>query len=171
VNLGELRPAAERWQLRFVRRLAHRPEKVWRALSEPEHLAAWFPTDIEGDRVTGAALTFVFRNGEGPTLGGTMLRCEPPFLLEMQWGEEETLRFDLAPDNDGTLLTFVNTFDALGKSARNAAGWHTCLDALQYELEGSPVPWAVGERAHEVHQRYVAAFGAEAATIGPPSEP
>src|SRR5215207_8345007 len=67
---GTLRRAGERWQLRFIRTLPYPPEKVWRALTEPEHLAAWFPSDIEGDRGAGAKLRFVFRNGEGPPSDG-----------------------------------------------------------------------------------------------------
>ena len=31
-----------RWRLRFTRTLEHPPEKVWRAITEPEHLAHWF---------------------------------------------------------------------------------------------------------------------------------
>ena len=54
-----------------------------------------------------------------------MLRYEPPALLEFRWGNDETLRFELQADGDGSLLTFVNTFDELGKGARDAAGWHT----------------------------------------------
>ena len=53
---GRLTQAGDRWQLRFERRLAHPPEKVWRALTEPEHLAAWFPSEIHGDREAGATL-------------------------------------------------------------------------------------------------------------------
>ena len=37
--------------LRYRRRLAHSQDKVWRALTEDEHVAGWFPTTIEGERV------------------------------------------------------------------------------------------------------------------------
>ena len=37
-----------RWQCASSAR-SHPPEKVWRALTEPEHLAHWFPTTIEGE--------------------------------------------------------------------------------------------------------------------------
>ena len=40
---GELEQLNDgRWRLRFTRALAHPPEKVWRAITEPEHLASWF---------------------------------------------------------------------------------------------------------------------------------
>jgi uncharacterized protein YndB with AHSA1/START domain len=164
--LGRLEPHGERWQLQFVRTLAHPPEKVWRALTEPEHIRAWFPADIEGERAAGAALRFVFREDEGPTLDGEMLVYDPPSVLEYRW-DKELLRFELRPNDDGaaTVLTFLNTFDDLGKAARDAAGWHACLDALACDLAGEPAP---EKRWAEVHPLYVEAFGPEAASTGPP---
>jgi uncharacterized protein YndB with AHSA1/START domain len=165
---GQLERTNGRLQLRFTRRLRHSPEKVWRALTEPGDLAAWFPTEIEGERAAGASLRFSFRHGEGPPMVGEMLRYEPPSVLEFRWGNDETLRFELQADGDGSLLTFVDTFDELGKAARDAAGWHTCLDILAYHLDGHPAPWTSGQRWQQVHPAYVERFGPEAATIGPP---
>ena len=48
--------------------------KVWRALTEAEHLAAWFPTTVEGDyAVAGAPLRFSFR--EVPLPANRRHRC------------------------------------------------------------------------------------------------
>src|SRR5712691_3484864 len=85
---GRLEPVGDRWQLHFTRRLPHPPEKVWRALTEPEHLAAWFPTDIEGERAAGAPLRFVFRDGEMPPVDGEVITYDPPSALELRWGDE-----------------------------------------------------------------------------------
>ena len=71
---------------------------------------------------------------------GEMLTFDPPARLEFRWGEER-LRFELAPEGDGCVLTFVNTFDDLGKAARDAAGWHVCLDVLGHYLAGETPPW------------------------------
>ena len=170
MSFGALEPDGERWQLRFERTLAHPPDKVWRALTEPEHLRAWFPSDIEGERRAGAPLRFVFRANEGPPIDGEMLVYEPPSVLEFRWGEE-LLRFELAADDGGgTQLTFVNTIDELGKAARDGAGWHACLDVLEYELRGEAAPWSPQERWADVHDGYVDRFGPEAATIGPPGQ-
>ena len=164
---GRLQAGAEgdAWELIFTRRLPHPPEKVWRALTEPEHLSAWFPADIVGERRVGAPLEFVFREDEGPTLPGELRVFEPCTLLEFTW-DDEVLRFELAPgDEGGTVLRFVNTFGELGKAARDATGWHVCLDALEVDLDGgtpSPGGW------DEIQPRYVAAFPPEASTIGPP---
>jgi uncharacterized protein YndB with AHSA1/START domain len=164
---GQLEQSGDRWRLRFTRKLTHPPEKVWRALTEPEHLAAWFPTDIEGERASGAPLRFRFRNGEGPTIDGQMITYDPHSVLEFQWGGGETLRFELRPDGDGTYLTFLNTFDQLGKASRDAAGWHVSLDALEDRLDGRTPASTPTERWRDVHQSYVERFGPEASTIGP----
>jgi uncharacterized protein YndB with AHSA1/START domain len=164
---GRLAADGERWQLEFTRRLPHPPEKVWRALTEPDLVSQWFPSDIVGERTEGADLRFRFRHGEGPELGGTMLRYEPHVLLEFSWAEE-LLRFELTPDGDGgTVLRFVNTFDELGKAARDAAGWHACLDILACRLDGTPPP---ENRWKEVSGHYTEAFGPEASAIGPPAD-
>jgi uncharacterized protein YndB with AHSA1/START domain len=165
---GQLEQTGGRWQLRFTRRLPHPPERVWRALTEPEHLAAWFPTTIEGERAAGAALRFAHRDAAAPPVEGRMLVYAPPSVLEFVWGDDETLRFEVTPDGDGSVLTLVNTFDQVGKAARDGAGWHACLDVLAHHLDGETPPWRPDERWAEVHGEYVARFGAEASTIGPP---
>jgi uncharacterized protein YndB with AHSA1/START domain len=166
---GQLERQGDRWALRFERKLAHPPEKVFAALSEPEHLRVWFPFDIEGERATGAPLRFVFREGEGPPFEGEMVAYEPPSVMELRWGGGETLRFEVRPDGDGSVLTLVNAFDEHGKAARDAAGWHACLDVLAAHLDGEdPPPFSPEDRWAEVHPEYVERFGPEAATIGPP---
>jgi uncharacterized protein YndB with AHSA1/START domain len=160
---GQLEQVGGRWRVRFTRRLAHPPEKVWRALTEPEHLAAWFPTTIEGDRAEGAKLRFSFPNGEAPAFDGELLAYRPPELLEFTWGPD-TLRLELRPDGDGTELVLLDTLEEQGKAARDAAGWHVCLDKLGAHLDGgtADTEWSA------VHPGYVESFGPDAATIGPP---
>jgi len=155
--------------LHFIRRLPHPPHKVWRALTEAEHVAAWFPTTVEGDTVPGAPLRFAFREMQLPAFDGTMLAFKPPELLEFSWGDER-LRFELVPDEAGTVLRLSASFAEVGRAARDAAGWHTCLDLLGYDLLGVPVPRQQDERWRVVHREYVARFGPEAATVGPPAE-
>jgi uncharacterized protein YndB with AHSA1/START domain len=153
-------------RLRFERTLAHPPEKVWRAIAEPEHLAHWFPTTIDGERAAGAPLTFTFPKGEAPPFDGQMLVFDPPRVMELRWGPD-TLRLELHPAEAGTLLILLDTLEELGKAARDGAGWHTCLDGLAAHLdhknrERARVAWS------EVHAVYAADFGPDATTIGPP---
>jgi uncharacterized protein YndB with AHSA1/START domain len=162
-RLGELSRAGDRWQLRFTRHLSHPPDKVWRAITEPEHLAAWFPQRIVGERTPGAKLRFV---GQGADFEGEVIAVNPPSVLEFTWGDD-LLRFELTPEGDGSVLVLTDTFDEQGKGARDAAGWHECLDLLERRLAGEePITW--GQRWSEVHPRYVDRLGPDASTIGPP---
>jgi uncharacterized protein YndB with AHSA1/START domain len=156
-----------RWRLRFTRTLAHPPEKVWRAITEPQHLASWFPTTIEGERAPGALLRFSFPAGQAPPFDGEMLAYEPPWLMELRWGTD-IVRLEVRSAEGGTELTLLDTLDERGTAARDAAGWHTCIDALEADLDSGPAVGKVMSRWSEVHPRYVEAFGPEAATVGPP---
>jgi uncharacterized protein YndB with AHSA1/START domain len=140
---------------------------VWRALTEPEHLAHWFPTSIEGERTAGARLRFSFAKAEAPPMDGAMLVYDPPRAFEMNWGPD-VLRFELRAAAGGTELTLLDTLEAQGKAARDGAGWHVCLDSLAAHLRGEDAQRSSPSRWKAVHPRYVESFGAEAATIGPP---
>ena len=176
---GTLEQVGGRWRLRFVRELRHPPEKVWRALTEEEHLAAWFPTTLEGELRPGAAgtaLEFRHRGHDFPPVTGELIACEPPRLLEFTWGfsgdpadAPESSRFELEPRGDGCVLTFTTTYDAVGKSARDAAGWHVCFDALGRHLAGEPTTGGDPSAWKPLNRRYAERFGPASATIGPPA--
>ena len=133
-------------RLRFVRRVPHPPAKVWRALTEPEQLAHWFP---------------------GGAIEGEVLERQEERVLEFRWGTD-LVRFELQPDGDGTQLTLLDTLEALGKAARDGAGWHVCLDELERVLDGTDSQASTSDQWRSVHPAYVDEFGPEAATIGPP---
>ena len=165
---GELLQRHGRWELRFSRELAHPVDKVWTAITSPEGLSAWFPFDVVGPREAGADLRFVFRAGEGPEFTGSMVEYEPKSVMELRWEGDETLRLELAEAGSGSVLTLINRFDEIGKAARDAAGWHACLDVLEGALSGE-AGIDSSERWQAVHPAYVSRFGPEAATIGPPT--
>ncbi len=155
--------------LRYRCRLAHSPEKVWRALTEDEHLAGWFPTTIEGARAAGSPLHYSFRQNEGDPFDGEMLVFDPPACMELRWADD-LLRFELMADGPGCVLSLTVTFPDRGKAARDAAGWHVCLEQLGFVCAGDPLPWQPPDRWRTVHPRYLERLGPEASTIGPPAE-
>jgi uncharacterized protein YndB with AHSA1/START domain len=162
---GKLEQAGAQWRLRFEHELAHAPEKVWRALTEHDHLQAWFPHTIVGEWTVGAPLRFQSKHGD---FDGEVLAFQPPTLLEFRWGPD-TIRFELAPaGGDRCTLTLLDTLQELGKAARDGAGWDACLEALADELDGRAGAGPSRERWAQVHPGYVEAFGPEASTIGPP---
>ena len=159
---GQLEHAGDRTRLRFTRSLNHAPDKVWRTLTEQEHLGAWFPDGSPvGDFVEGATLKF------GPDFTGKVITAEPPRILEFMWGDD-SLRFELRPDGRGTLLTFTDTFDDYGKAARDGAGWHACVENLAHVLDGTEPPADGAAHWREIYAEYQQRFGPEASTHGVP---
>jgi uncharacterized protein YndB with AHSA1/START domain len=180
---GTLEARADgKYVLRFERRLAHPPEKVWRALTEPDQLRQWFPTDIEGERKLGAKLLFVFRDDapraedmpellehDPEDLEGEYTEFDPPRLLAYTWGDED-LRWELEPTEQGCRLALTHTFDERSgiphpagprkKAARNAAGWDVCLASLETLLDhGSRHDDPSGDQPWErLYDRYVQKF-------------
>ncbi|ADB51803.1 SRPBCC family protein [Conexibacter woesei] len=142
--------------LRVERRVAHPPEKVWRAVTEPAELSAWFPSPVELDELrAGAEIRFV---GDGFGSAGTIAEVDPPRVFAFDW-EGELLRFELAPDGDaGCLLVFTHTFDDRAGAASFAAGWDACLDALDGLLDGIDPPAQPPEMS-AAHEAFVRRFG------------
>jgi uncharacterized protein YndB with AHSA1/START domain len=170
-DYGRLQLADGRATLVFRRHLAHPPAKVWRALTEPGHLDAWFPCTIEGERTAGSALQFSFKEMPGLKLDGEVLAWDPPRLFEFKWGTD-MLRFELAPEGDGCLFTLTDIFEEVGKGARDAAGWHVCLENLVDAVDDrEPGPERTsGHYWRTINARYQELFGPEASTEGPSQE-
>ncbi len=150
--------------LRIERRLAHRPEKVWRAVTEPDHLSQWYPFRVEElDLRVGGRIRF--DDGEGTSYGAVITELDPPRVFafsehapaSMTRESDDLLRIELRPDGDGCVLVFTHTFDDRPAAASYATGWYGCLDALGMLLEGKPVEWP--PMSVERYEAYVAAFG------------
>jgi uncharacterized protein YndB with AHSA1/START domain len=151
--------------VRFERRLAHSPERVWRTVTETEELAKWFPArpEISGDRRVGARLQFVYPGAQEPPETGEILELDEPRLFAFSWrpgteGEPQVLRFELVPGGDGTRLVFTHELPK-PDSAKVAAGWELCLDDLELALAGSPRAEFPEGRWSELHEEYAANFG------------
>ena len=123
--------------LRFERRLAHPVEAVWRAVTDPAELEHWFPTTVEGDVRPGGRLRFEHRDGGHPPMEGEVTAMEPPSRFAFSWGDDQ-LDFRLEPADGGTgcVLRFTVVLDQREKAARDASGWHVCLDRLEAGLGG-----------------------------------
>jgi uncharacterized protein YndB with AHSA1/START domain len=135
---AEIRKEGEKWTLVVVRELRHRPEKVWRALTEPVHLAEWAPFDADRSLGVEGPVTLSTVGTPAPQISAsTVKRAEEPRLLEYDWGGG-TLRWELEATERGTRLRLWHGIDK-GFIAWGAAGWHICFDVLERALEGKPV--------------------------------
>ncbi|MGH8967490.1 MAG: SRPBCC family protein, partial [Actinomycetes bacterium] len=143
--------------LRMERWLKHPPDKVWKAVTEPERLADWFPGRIAPELREGGAVTFEFGDD------GAVTDLDPPRLIAYTWGDDH-LRWELHPDGDGTRLVLLHTFDDHYGAASFGAGWHTCIVALELALDGSP---GADPEVDDValHERLVAQFGLDTGTV------
>lgn len=164
-----LRTVDGRAVLRMERHLAHPPEKVWRAITEPAHLSQWYPfqvTQLE-PRVGGK---ISFDDGAGTTTEGAITEFDPPRRFAFTEDPGATmpregvnhLQIELYPEGDGCLLVFTHTFHDRPHAAANAAGWDLCLDAMAAVLDGKPA--AAPEDFVERHERYMKAFGLDQGT-------
>lgn len=71
--------------IRFERHLAYSVREVWGAITNPERLAEWwlpFDADITVDLREGGQMVFAATGDEPMTITCTILRVEPPMLLE-----------------------------------------------------------------------------------------
>lgn len=169
-DFGTLSKEGDLSVLHYRRELAQPRAKVWRALTEAKELEGWFPTTIEGALEPGSALVFSFRDMDLAPMHGKVLAVEAPGLLEFMWGDDR-VRFELSEDGEAsTVLAFTVWFPEHGKGARDGAGWHVCLDALDAVVAGRTLPEVEGQRWRQVHPEYVARLGPEASTLGPPQE-
>ena len=126
-------------RLRLHRRYRHPVERVWRAISDPDELAHWFPSDEPMQIVAS----------------------DPPRRLVATWFGDE-LRFELRPEGTGCVLVFTHTFADRDTAARTAAGWDRCFARLDAQLAGRPMSepeslalWLA------VHDRYAERFGVD----------
>ena len=133
--------------LSFRRHFDHPVNAVWAAIADPAHRAAWFGATTVDARPGGN----IEMDPDDPPvpanlkhMTGRILTWDPPAVFEHTWHQivvgEGAVRYDLAADGDGTLLTFTHR----GLSVPNATGFipgtHAYLDRLEAHLAGEPVP-------------------------------
>jgi len=140
----------ERWTVVFVRRLPHAPAAVWGALTDPDQIASWAPFTADRDLAKPGPATLTNMDGDdaADSTPAEVTQCEPPSLLEYTWGPG-LVRWELAPDGDGTLLTLRHTIDDRERLPMTAAGWHLCLAVADHLLAGDPIGPIRGQEAKE----------------------
>jgi uncharacterized protein YndB with AHSA1/START domain len=151
--------------LRFDRVIDHPRARVWRAVTEPDELEAWFPTAVVYEQRVGAPMQFDFGGQHGLDVWpGEVLEWDPPNVFAFAWADD-VLRFELSDEGEATRLVFTHSFaHEPGKEARDAAGWEACFEAFDALLDGTDDP-AVGDWARH-HDEHVELFG-ELALEGP----
>jgi uncharacterized protein YndB with AHSA1/START domain len=156
-SLGQF---VDRNTIRFVRRLNHSIERVWRAITDVDEVKEWFMTpkkiELRGDG------EFEF----GGALVGTISRYEPPRLIEFT-GREGGWRYELSEREGGCELVFVTWLpEGFSTGVRRPdtdgwdqpagpgthwpgmlRGWHGWLEVLEDYLEMDAAGTWAGQQA------------------------
>ena len=164
---AEVRKDGEKWTLVLVRELAHPPDKVWNALTDPEQLRAWAPFDSDQNLGTVGTAKLTTVGAPTPLVSETQVkRADAPKLLEFNWGGQD-IRWELEPlGAAGTRLTLWHNIDRKFISM-GAAGWHICFDVLDRLLADRPIGRMVGAEAmkfdgwQRLNAEYAKQFGVE----------
>jgi uncharacterized protein YndB with AHSA1/START domain len=140
-DLGVLRNDDERCAVRFKRLYDFTPAELWAALTDPERLARWL-AQAEVDPGVGGRVRLGFDDG---VTEGRVLTWDEPHVLEYEWrfaGEDESvIRFELRPQEFGTLLVLDHRRLGRNSGAGYSAGWHAHLDALGGLYDFSDEAW------------------------------
>lgn len=162
---GVIRELAGGYEIVFVRRLARPVDKVWAALTQPERIADWLGVVTPGrDGLLGVGAQFELHFPQsGYRTTCEVVAMDAPRLFAWTWGLpegparlEDAVRFELAPDGDGCVLTLTNGGLARQDLESVAAGWHTHLEGLEGAADGVRNPWSL-EREKPHLDRYAAA--------------
>ena len=127
-------------ELTITRLLAAPPERVWRAFTAPEELAAWFwpgawATSVTVDLRVGGRYR-IESEPVGMAVGGEYVVIDPIDLLRQTWqwdgdAAETLVTIRFTPDGLGTELEIVHErFTTDEEVATHLQGWNDCLDRL-----------------------------------------
>jgi uncharacterized protein YndB with AHSA1/START domain len=126
--------------------LHHPPEKVWRALTDPELLSQWLLPVIDLELEPGAAFTLKTQPYPGwdGTVSCRFVEIEPQRRLSYTWTVpflDTVVTFTLAPTPSGTRLSIVQSgFKPDQKQERGGAryGWNMMSGKLVELLATMP---------------------------------
>ncbi len=145
---GVLDRTADGGVIRFERHLAYDVRDVWDAITSPERLADWwlpFEADITVDLREGGEMVYAgMSDGEPITMTSTILRLDPPRLLEHTHpAPGSTMRWELEAADTGCILRLSHVVPDVREAVDNCylVGLHTSLGRLEPLLAGRPEPW------------------------------
>jgi hypothetical protein len=151
----------DKWTLILVRELRHAPEKVWRALTDPEHLREWAPFVVDASMGTVGNTVKLTWVGNPTPIDTSVTQADAPHVLE--FGD---IRWQLEAIGSGTRLTLWHNIDRRFISW-GAAGWHIAFDVLNRFLSGNPIGRVAGADVmrfagwQQLKAEYAKQFGSE----------
>ncbi len=130
--------------IRFERRLDHSADRVWRAVSDPTEMQRWLAYRARVDLRVGGShdLWLGGSDSEAPVQHGTITVLEIGSVIQVDYDDGSTLRWEVHPDGTGARLIFTDA-RPVGERARNSvlAGWHIRVEHLPRALQGVALDW------------------------------
>lgn len=127
--------------LAWKRQLPHPVSRVWRALTDAAEISHWMGYPAQLEPQVGGRLRIDFRP-EGGSLAGVVVVWEPERVLMCTGyggtGDHTLLRWELAPRDGGTLLTFSQRGLSRPYVVEGGAGWEAFVQQLERYLDGRP---------------------------------
>ncbi len=159
---GEVKVEGKFATLLFERRFDLKPERVWKAITDPEELSRWYMTKAKIEGGENGSVEFI----SGPSrlhVTGNILVWDPPRVFEHEWkieprqelpkGENAVIRWELRPEGNATVLILEHRNLSTDTAKGFAPGTHAFLDRLEAHLNGKKLPnWQ--ERYKEVAGNY-----------------
>jgi uncharacterized protein YndB with AHSA1/START domain len=99
------------------------PDELWRAVTQPEHLAEWFGGLLDWEPTPGSPFTFI--EDDGARWSGVVTDVDPGRSLRFTWWPEEdphdasTVGFEIEETPDGSGLRITETPTALVAQPRH----------------------------------------------------
>ena len=146
--------------IRFERRYEAPAEDLWAALTQAASLSRWLGAEVTIQPEVGGTVHLRWPGGEQMT--GSILRCDPPRLLEYSWKEsdgwaESVVTFEVSTAGSGALLVLEHRKIDPSSVVGFGAGWHGHLDALGALLSGGAYDLAGSyERLRPVYEARLA---------------
>ena len=150
LKYGQIIPDGQHATIVFKRLLAHSPENIWEAITNPDDLQHWLMcSSATIEARAGGRLEMVAGPGQFHVVG-KILTWDPPHVFEHEWkvgpraempeGENSIFRYELTPQEGATLLTLTYQRLTLNTARGFAPGGHVLLDRLEAQLDGKPLP-------------------------------
>lgn len=123
--------------VRFERHYPFPVERVWRAVTDPAELRAWFPSpEVTFEARVGGTITLAGDPYQAEAMTGRVLAWDPPHVFGFEWGGDQ-LFLTVTADGEGSRLELLDVLDEKTRAALHAAGWTMCLAGLDRALTGA----------------------------------
>jgi uncharacterized protein YndB with AHSA1/START domain len=124
-------------EVRVTRRYAAAPGEVWEALTDADSLGRWLAQVVDVELAAGGPFVLALPDAGG-RIDARVRTIDPERLLELDWshaGEPRSVvRFELAPDGDGTLLVLDHRQIDEPVGMRYIQRWDRAFARLDREL-------------------------------------